>query len=65
MKTCTVSGRGGGLAAKIVDIPIIVTGSSNFPGQTGKNDNNFHIEDFKNSVSHIVVGLLKKYVESL
>ena len=65
MKTCTVSGRGGGLAAKIVDIPIIVNGSSNFPGQTGKNDNNFHIEDFQNSVSHIVVGLLKKYVESL
>ncbi len=65
MKTCTVSGRGGGMAAKIVDIPIIVNGSSNFPGQTGKNDNNFHIEDFQNSISHIVVGLLKKYVENL
>ena len=65
MKTCTVSGRGGGMAAKIVDIPIIVNGSSNFPGQTGKNDNNFHIEDFQNSISHIIVGLLKKYVENL
>ena len=65
MKTSTVSGRGGGKAAKIVDIPIIVNGSSDFPGQTGKNDNNFHIEDFQNSISHIVVGLLKKYVENI
>jgi len=64
MKTCTISGRGGGKAAKIVDIPIVVNGSSNFPGQTGKNDNNFHIEDFQNSISHIIVGLLKKHVEN-
>ena len=65
MKTSTVSGRGGGKAAKIVDIPITVNGSSDFPGQTGKNDNNFHIEDFQKSISHIVVGLLKKYVENM
>ena len=60
IKTATVSGRGGGEAAKIVDIPIIINGTSKFPGQTGKNDNNFHIEDFQNSISHIVVGLLKR-----
>ena len=65
IKTSVISGRGGGKAAKLVDIPIIVKGTSNFPGQTGKNDNNFHIEDFQNSISHIVVGLLKKYVESV
>lgn len=64
IKTCVISGRGGGKAATLVDIPIIVEGSSNFPGQTGKNDNNFHIEDFQNSISHIIVGLLKKHVES-
>lgn len=62
--TSVISGRGGGKASKIVDHPIIVDGTSNFPGQTGKNDNNFHIEDFQNSISHIIVGLLKKYVES-
>jgi len=65
IKTSTISGRGGGKAAKIVDIPIVINGSSNFPGQTGKNDNNFHIEDFQNSISHIVVGLLKKSIEDL
>ena len=42
---------------------IVIEGNSNFPGQTGKNDNNFHIEDFQNSISHIIVGLLKNYVE--
>ena len=65
IKTSTISGRGGGKAAELVDIPIVVNGSSKFPGQTGKNDNNFHIEDFQNSISHIVVGLLKKYIETL
>lgn len=60
--TATISGRGGGEAAKIVDIPIIINGTSEFPGQTGKNDNNFHIEDFQNSISHIIVGLLKRDV---
>ena len=45
-----------------VDIPIIVPGNSNFPGQTGKNDNNFHIEELQVSVGHILTGLLKGYV---
>ena len=63
IRTSVISGRGGGKAAKIVDHSIVVEGTSNFPGQTGKNDNNFHIEDFQNSISHIIVGLLKKYVE--
>lgn len=63
VKTFCVSGRGGGKAAKICDYSLIIPGSSTFPGQTGKNDNNFHIEDIQNSVSHILVGLLKKYVE--
>ena len=65
IKTSVISGRGGGKAAELVDVPIVVNGTSNFPGQTGKNDNNFHIEDFQNSISHIVVGLLKKYIESV
>ena len=63
--TSCISGRGGGEASKIVDISIVIKGSSNFPGQTGKNDNNFHIEDFQNSISHIVVGLLKDYIEKV
>lgn len=63
VKTCCVSGRGGGKASKIVDYPIIIPGKpSSFPGQTGKNDNNFHIEDIQNAISHVITGLLKKFV---
>jgi D-sedoheptulose 7-phosphate isomerase len=64
VKTCCVSGRGGGKASKIVDIPVVIPGKSTFPGQTGKNDNNFHIEDTQNAISHIITGLLKKFVNS-
>ncbi len=60
--TTCISGRGGGKAAQIVDNAIIVPGSSKFPGQTGKNDNNFHIEDFQVSLGHIIVGILKSHV---
>jgi len=63
VKSLCVSGRGGGKASKLVDYAIVIPGTSKFPGQTGKNDNNFHIEDIQNSVSHILVGLLKEYVQ--
>ena len=63
VKTFCISGRGGGKASKIVDYALVIPGSSKFPGQTGKNDNNFHIEDLQNSISHILVGLLKEYVQ--
>ena len=63
VKSFCVSGRGGGKASKIVDYALIIPGSSKFPGQIGKNDNNFHIEDIQNSISHILVGLLKEYVQ--
>ena len=63
VKTSCVSGRGGGKASKIVDYPIIIPGKpSSFPGQMGKNDNNFHIEDIQNAISHVITGLLKKFV---
>ena len=62
VKTCSISGRGGGKISKISDIAIVIPGSSSFPGQIGKNDNNFHIEDLQNSISHIVVGLLKQFI---
>ena len=63
VKTSCVSGRGGGKASKLVDFPIIIPGKpSLFPGQTGKNDNNFHIEDIQNAISHVITGLLKKFV---
>tara|TARA_B100001057_G_scaffold493881_1_gene589290 strand:+ start:1246 stop:1887 length:642 start_codon:yes stop_codon:yes gene_type:complete len=61
--TCCVSGRGGGKAKEISDLSIVIPGSSEFPGQTGPNDNNFHIEDFQGSITHILTGLLKMHVE--
>ena len=45
-----------------LDLLIPITGDSNFPGQTGKNNNNFHFEDVIIKLSHIACGLLKKYV---
>lgn len=63
VKSFCVSGRGGGKASKIANFALVIPGSSKFPGQMGKNDNNFHIEDIQNSISHILVGLLKKYVQ--
>ena len=64
VKTSCVSGRGGGKASKIVNYPIIIPGKpSSFPGQMGKNDNNFHIEDIQNAISHVITGLLKKFVK--
>ena len=61
--TACVSGRGGGKASKVADLSIIISAKkSSFPGQTGKNDNNFHIEDLQNSISHILVGLFKKFI---
>lgn len=60
--TITISGRSGGRAKKISDLCIIIPGTSKFPGQIGKNDNNFHIEDFQTSIIHIVTGLFKKYI---
>ena len=60
--TCCVSGRGGGKAKDMADISIIIPGSSNFPGQQFGNDNNFHIEDFQTSVTHMVTGILKDKV---
>lgn len=63
VKSFCISGRGGGKASKIANFALVIPGSSKFPGQMGKNDNNFHIEDIQNSISHILVGLLKKYVQ--
>ncbi len=60
--TCCISGRGGGKAKDVVDIPIVIPGSSGFPGQRYGNDNNFHIEDFQTSITHMVTGIFKDKV---
>lgn len=49
---------------EFADLVIRVRGTSTFPGNTGGNNNNFHYEDCISKVSHIVVGLLKQYVQN-
>lgn len=53
---------GGGRCRDLADVCLVVPGTSSFPGQTGKNDNNFHFEDAVLSVNHMLVGLLKAHV---
>ena len=62
VKTACITGSNGGKSKEIVDICIRIPGSSKYPGQTGKNDNNFHIEDFQTSITHMVTGALKEHV---
>lgn len=52
----------GGKLKEVADLCIVVPGSSQFPGQMGKNDNNFHFEDYVCSLSHMVTGILQKHV---
>jgi phosphoheptose isomerase/dTDP-glucose pyrophosphorylase len=52
----------GGKTKQIADIAIVVPGTSQFPGQVGKNNNNFHFEDYLSSIAHITTGILQKYL---
>ncbi len=61
-KTFAMTKGDGGRCRELADVCLVVPGSSEFPGQTGKNDNNFHFEDAMLSVNHILVGLLKERV---
>ena len=49
-------------AKDLADLLIVVRGESTFPGQTGKNNNNFHFVDCISYITHIAVGMLKKKV---
>ncbi len=46
------------------DLTISLEGTSEFPGQTGGNNNNFHFEDILSKITHISVGLLKEKVQN-
>ncbi len=62
--TLSISKGNGGIASEIVDVSIVIPGNSNFPGQTGANDNNFHFEDEVLSINSMIVGLLKLKVSN-
>jgi D-sedoheptulose 7-phosphate isomerase len=61
-KTFAMTKGDGGRCRELADVCLVVPGSSRFPGQTGKNDNNFHFEDAMLSVNHVLVGLLRERV---
>ena len=61
-KTFAMTTGSGGKCKDIADICLIVPGNSKFPGQTGKNNNNFHFEDAMLYVNSIIVGLLKEKI---
>lgn len=63
-KTISISKGNGGKSHEIADLSIIIPGRSNFPGQTGSNDNNFHFEDEVLSINSIIVGLLKLKIQN-
>lgn len=63
MKTIAVTKRGNTAVTKLADFSVIIEGTSQFPGQTGANDNHFHFEDTISKLSHIATGLLKREVQ--
>ena len=52
-----------GKCATHCDLVITIPGNSTFPGQTGKNNNNFHYEDCLSKLSHVVTGILKGKIQ--
>lgn len=60
--TIAITRGTGGKLKEIADLCIVIPGTSTFPGQTGGNDNNFHYEDYLSSISHMMTGILQKYV---
>lgn len=64
-RTFAMTKGDGGRCRELADVTLVVPGTSNFPGQTGKNDNNFHFEDEMLSVNHMLTGLLKQHIAEL
>ena len=64
MKTILVTRNSVNNCNDFSDLVISLEGTSEFPGQTGGNNNNFHIEDVLSKITHISVGLLKEKVSN-
>ena len=62
MKTILVTRNVVNNCNEFADLTISLKGTSEFPGQTGGNNNNFHFEDILSKITHISVGLLKEKV---
>ena len=64
MKTILVTRNSANNCNNFADLTISLEGISEFPGQTGGNNNNFHFEDILSKITHISVGLLKEKVHN-
>ena len=64
MKTILVTRNVVNNCNQFSDLVISLEGVSDFPGQTGGNNNNFHFEDILSKITHIAVGLLKEKVQN-
>jgi len=64
MKTILVTRNSVNNCNDFADLVISLEGTSDFPGQTGGNNNNFHFEDVLSKITHISVGLLKEKVSN-
>ena len=62
MKSIIITRKEESLAKELADVLVVVRGDSIFPGQTGKNNNNFHFEDTISKITHMAVGILKQEV---
>lgn len=59
VSTILITRNKNSLAKDLCDLFLFIDGISNFPGQTGSNNNNFHFEDILSKLTHITCGLLK------
>ena len=64
MKTILVTRNSVNNCNEFADLTTSLEGTSEFPGQTGGNNNNFHFEDILSKITHISVGLLKEKVHN-
>ena len=59
MKSVIITRNSPCKAEELADVLIEIKGISEFPGQTGNNNNNFHFEDCISKITHITTGILK------
>jgi len=64
MKTILFTRNAENTCGKHSDLVICLDGTSEFPGQTGGNNNNFHFEDIFSKITHLTCGILKQEVQN-
>lgn len=53
-----------GKCSNFSDVIVEIKGNSQYPGQTGKNNNNFHFEDCLSKLTHLTTGILKGRIQN-